>query len=221
MSGVELEGCADAIIASIHDGGMSPDNEKSNIQSLAVLWRVFTTRLGNGTYGDLIAHINMHATFELHEQPNDQFKITWKIGMMTGSKMRSKKLVERTNDLFARHCIDHNSKLRRRYRFQRFHWMGMGTYSTKHQTAHRLDRKHLPDSTLDHSRTDHASTAFTCDFCHRVSDLVHVQDEETLRPTNANRSMNDGLEGRGWDSNPDRQSNGLTIASISGWTTEM
>jgi hypothetical protein len=89
MSGVELEGCADAIIASIHDGGMSPDNEKSNIQSLAVLWRVFTTRLGNGTYGDLIAHINMHATFELHEQPNDQFKITWKIGMMTGSKMRN------------------------------------------------------------------------------------------------------------------------------------
>jgi hypothetical protein len=27
---------------------------------------------------------NMHATFELHEQPNDQFKITWKISVMWG-----------------------------------------------------------------------------------------------------------------------------------------
>jgi hypothetical protein len=41
-----------------------------------MLWRVFTTRLDAGTYGDLIAHTNMHATFELHEQPNDQFKVT-------------------------------------------------------------------------------------------------------------------------------------------------
>jgi hypothetical protein len=82
--GVELGSCADAIIASIHDGGMSPDNEKSNIQSAAMLWRVFTTRLDDGTYGDLIAHTNMHATFELHEQPNDQFKITWKISVKKG-----------------------------------------------------------------------------------------------------------------------------------------
>ena len=83
MPGVELGSCADAIIASIHDGGMSPNNN-SNIQSLAMLWRVFTTRLDDGTYGDLIAHTNMHATFELHEQPNDQFKITWKISVMRG-----------------------------------------------------------------------------------------------------------------------------------------
>jgi hypothetical protein len=47
-----------------------------------MLWRVFTTHLDDGTYGDLIAHTNMHATFELHEQPNDQFKITWKISVM-------------------------------------------------------------------------------------------------------------------------------------------
>jgi hypothetical protein len=84
MPGVELGSCADAIIASIHDGGISPDKEKSNIQSLAMLWRVFTTRLDDGTYGDLIAHTNMHAAFELHEQPNDQFKITWKISVLRG-----------------------------------------------------------------------------------------------------------------------------------------
>jgi hypothetical protein len=77
--GVDLGSCADAIIAKIHDGGMSPDDVGSNIQSIAMLWRVFTTRLDDGTYGDLIAHTNMHAAFELHEQPNDQFKITWKI----------------------------------------------------------------------------------------------------------------------------------------------
>jgi hypothetical protein len=84
MPGVELGSCADAVIASIHDGGMSPDDLGSNIQSLAMLWRVFTTRLDDGTYGDLIAHTNMHATFELHEQANDQFKITWKISVMKG-----------------------------------------------------------------------------------------------------------------------------------------
>ena len=49
-----------------------------------LLWRVFTTRLDDGTYGDLIAHTNMHATFELYEQPNDEFKITWKISVMRG-----------------------------------------------------------------------------------------------------------------------------------------
>jgi hypothetical protein len=74
--GEELGNCADAIIASIHDVGMSPDDHGSNIQSIAMLWRVFTTRLDNGTYGDLITHTNMHATFEVHEQPNDQFKVT-------------------------------------------------------------------------------------------------------------------------------------------------
>jgi hypothetical protein len=84
MPGVELGTCADAIIANIHDDGMSPDDHQSNIQSIAMLWRVFTTRLDNGTYGDLIAQTNMHATFELHEQINDQFKITWKVSVMRG-----------------------------------------------------------------------------------------------------------------------------------------
>ena len=82
MPGQELGSCADAIIATIYDDGISPDNEGSNVQGLAMLWRVFTTRLDDGTYGDLVAHTNMHATFELHEQPNDQFKITWKISVM-------------------------------------------------------------------------------------------------------------------------------------------
>lgn len=85
MPGVELGSFADATIASIHDDGMSPDSEMYNVQTVAMLWRVFTTALDDdGTYGDLIAHANMHATFELHEQPNDQFKVTWKIGVMRG-----------------------------------------------------------------------------------------------------------------------------------------
>jgi hypothetical protein len=85
MPDLELGSCADGIIASIRDDGMSQDDHGSNIQSIAMLWRVFTTRLdGGGTYGDLIAHTNMHAAFELHEQINDQFKITWKISVMRG-----------------------------------------------------------------------------------------------------------------------------------------
>lgn len=85
MPGIELARCADAIIANIHDDGMASDSQGSNVQSLAMLWRVFTTRLDDDTsYGDLIAHTNMHAAFELHEQPNDQFKVTWKISVMRG-----------------------------------------------------------------------------------------------------------------------------------------
>lgn len=85
MPDVELGSCADALTASIHDDGISPDNDWSNFQSLAMLWRVFTAPLdGGGTYGDLIAHTNMHATFELLELINDQFKITWKISVMRG-----------------------------------------------------------------------------------------------------------------------------------------
>jgi hypothetical protein len=92
MPGVELGTFADAIIASIHDEGMSPDREASNVQSLAMLWRVFTTPLDGGdrtygdpiaTYGDLIPFTNMHATFELHEQIDDS-RITWKISVMRG-----------------------------------------------------------------------------------------------------------------------------------------
>jgi hypothetical protein len=63
---------------------MSKDNEGSNIQTIAMLWRVFTTRLDDATYGELIAHTNMHATFELNEQPNDEFKVTGKISVMSG-----------------------------------------------------------------------------------------------------------------------------------------
>jgi hypothetical protein len=86
MPGVELGSFADAMIANIHDDGMSPDNDGANFQILAMLWRVFTTPLDDEgtTYGDLIALANMHATFELHEQINDQFKITWKISVTRG-----------------------------------------------------------------------------------------------------------------------------------------
>jgi hypothetical protein len=93
MPGVELGSFADGLIASIHDDGMSSDNTGSNVQSLAMLWRVFTTPLDSGekaygeslaTYGDLIPFTNMHAAFELSEQINDQFKITWKISAMGG-----------------------------------------------------------------------------------------------------------------------------------------
>ena len=45
LPGVEPGNCADAIIASIHDDGMSPDDVGSNIQTIAMLWRVFTTRV--------------------------------------------------------------------------------------------------------------------------------------------------------------------------------
>ncbi len=91
MPGVDLGNCADAIIASIHDDGMSLGDLGSNIQSVAMLWRVFTTRLDDdATYGDLIAHTNLHAAFELHEQPNDQFKVTWKINVMRGESDRAK-----------------------------------------------------------------------------------------------------------------------------------
>lgn len=86
MPDVELGSFADAVIAAIHDDGVSLDDTMSNMQIIAMLWRVFTTQLDDngGTYGDLIAHANMHAAFELHEQVNDEFKITWKISVMRG-----------------------------------------------------------------------------------------------------------------------------------------
>ena len=64
MPDVGLGSFADAMIAAIHDDGMSPDPNMSNMQTIAMLWRVFTTRLvdDDGTYGDLIGHANMHAT---------------------------------------------------------------------------------------------------------------------------------------------------------------
>jgi hypothetical protein len=51
--------CSSDLSDIIHDRGMSPDQHGANIQSVAMLWRVFTTRLDDGTYGDLIAHTNM------------------------------------------------------------------------------------------------------------------------------------------------------------------
>jgi len=90
MPDVELGSFADAMIAAIHDDGMSPDNDMSNMQSIAMLWRVFTTRFdGDGdavTYGDMIGFANLHAAFELHEQVNDEFKITWKVSVMRGKR---------------------------------------------------------------------------------------------------------------------------------------
>lgn len=88
MPGVSLESFADAVIASIHDGGMAQDSEGRNIQSIAMLWRLFTTPVDHNdpglTYGDLVAVKNFHVAFELHEQPNDQFKVTWKVNSMPG-----------------------------------------------------------------------------------------------------------------------------------------
>ncbi|MBR0848806.1 hypothetical protein JQ543_13720 [Bradyrhizobium diazoefficiens] len=88
MPGVELGSFADAMIAAIHDNGMSPDDTMSNMQSVAMLWRVFTTQFddddGAVTYGDMIGFANLHAVFELHEQPNDQFRITWKVSVVRG-----------------------------------------------------------------------------------------------------------------------------------------
>lgn len=89
MPGVELGSFADAVIASIHDDGLSPVREGSNVQSIAILWRLFTTPLVHDapdfTYGDLVAVKNFHIAFELHEQPNDQFKVTWTVNTMAGS----------------------------------------------------------------------------------------------------------------------------------------
>ncbi|MET4273318.1 MULTISPECIES: hypothetical protein [unclassified Bradyrhizobium] len=84
MPDAELGSFADGVIASIHDDGMSSDSTGNNIQTIAMLWRVFTTKVDDGTYGDLIGHANFHCAFQLHEQPGDQFKITWKISVMRG-----------------------------------------------------------------------------------------------------------------------------------------
>jgi hypothetical protein len=81
-------GFADATIANIHDAGMSQDDMGRNIRSIAMLWRLFTTPVGHDdpgfTYGDLVAVKNFHVAFELHEQPNDQFKVTWTISTTPG-----------------------------------------------------------------------------------------------------------------------------------------
>jgi hypothetical protein len=86
LPGEELGNCADALIANIDDDGMATDKLGSNIQSIAMLWRLFTTPLdrndpGGLTYGDVITFKNLHIAFEKHELPNDQFNVTWNITM--------------------------------------------------------------------------------------------------------------------------------------------
>jgi hypothetical protein len=89
MPEVSPESFADATIANIHDEGMARDNEARNIQSIAMLWRLFTTPVDHNvpgfTYGELVAVKNFHVAFELHEQPNDQFKVTWTVNTMPGA----------------------------------------------------------------------------------------------------------------------------------------
>jgi hypothetical protein len=60
MPDVGLASFAYVTIANIHDEGMLPDNERSNIQSLAMLWRVFTTRLDDD---DLVDSTTMALNF--------------------------------------------------------------------------------------------------------------------------------------------------------------
>ena len=87
MPEVPPESFADAV-TSIHDEGMAQDHEARNIQSIAMLWRLFTMPVVDGvpqlTYGDLITVKNFHVAFELHEQPNDEFKVTWVVNTMPG-----------------------------------------------------------------------------------------------------------------------------------------
>ena len=89
MPEVSPENFADATIANIHDEGRARDNEARNIQSIAMLWRLFTTPVDHNvpdvTYGDLVAVKNFHIAFELHEQPNDQFKVTWTVNTIPGA----------------------------------------------------------------------------------------------------------------------------------------
>ncbi|HEY6618724.1 MAG TPA: hypothetical protein VIY68_04200 [Steroidobacteraceae bacterium] len=88
MPGVSPETFADAMIAGIHDEGIAQDSLGCNIQSIVMLWRLFTTpvdrEIPDFTYGDLVALKNFHVAFELHEQPNDQFKVTWVVNTTLG-----------------------------------------------------------------------------------------------------------------------------------------
>jgi hypothetical protein len=88
MPGESPESFADALIANIHDEGMARDSETRNIQSIGMLWRLFTTPVDHNvpgfTFGDLVGVKNFHVAFELHEQPNDQFKVTWTVKTTPG-----------------------------------------------------------------------------------------------------------------------------------------
>ena len=63
MPEVSPEDFADATIASIHDGGMASTYDGRSIQTIALLWRLFTTPVDRNllgvTYGDLIATKNL------------------------------------------------------------------------------------------------------------------------------------------------------------------
>ena len=61
MPDVELGSFADATIANIHDEGMSPDSDGSNIQTIAMLWRVFTTRLDDEKHLRRLSRPRKHA----------------------------------------------------------------------------------------------------------------------------------------------------------------
>ena len=55
-----------------------------------MLWRLFTAPVDRDvslTYGDLIAVKNIHVGFELHEQPDNQFKVTWTISTMPATNV--------------------------------------------------------------------------------------------------------------------------------------
>ena len=73
----------DATIAGIRDEGMASTDEGLGIQTVALLWRLFTTPVDRDhrgvTYGDLVATTNLHVAYKVHEQPNDQFKVTWDV----------------------------------------------------------------------------------------------------------------------------------------------
>jgi hypothetical protein len=83
MPEVSPENFADVTIASIHDGGMASTYDGRNIQTVALLWRLFTTPVDRDllgvTYGDLLATKNLRVAYEVEEQPDDQFKVTWNV----------------------------------------------------------------------------------------------------------------------------------------------
>jgi hypothetical protein len=68
MPEVSPEVFADATIGSIRDEGMASTDHGRSIQTVALLWRLFTTPVDHDfpdvTHGDLIPHTNMHVAYE-------------------------------------------------------------------------------------------------------------------------------------------------------------
>jgi hypothetical protein len=84
MPEVSPETFADATIANIRNDGMKPTNHDGrSIQTVALLWRLFTTPVNRDlpgvAYGDLIATENLNVAYEVEDQPNDEFRVTWKV----------------------------------------------------------------------------------------------------------------------------------------------